>query len=129
MPRRPWPIATPTECGSRRTWTDYAPSWNRRTCRSGGKAARGHMGSYITYGLRCWPSTVFATARADRVDRVGRPPILDAMVVQQEAPPHGKDQLGVMFGDEASDHVDQQLRQPGAGNFCGALEILLRLTI
>jgi hypothetical protein len=37
------------------------------------------------------------------------------MVVRQEAPPRGKGQLGVMFGDEARGHVDQQLRQPGAG--------------
>jgi hypothetical protein len=63
---------------------------------------------YVTFGIR------LAAARAGRADRVGRPPVLDAML-RQEATPFGKGQLGVLFAGEAVGHVNQQLRQPGAG--------------
>jgi hypothetical protein len=46
------------------------------------------------------------------------------MVVRQEAPPRGKGQRGVMFADEAGGHVNQQLRQPGAGPEKGTSQAL-----
>jgi hypothetical protein len=73
---------------------------------------------HVTFRIR------FAAARAGRADRVGHPPILDAMVVRQEAPPRGKGQRGVMFADEAAGHVNQQLRQPGAGPEQGTSQVL-----
>src|SRR6185295_7568284 len=36
---------------------------------------------YVTFCIR------FAAARAGRADRVGHPPVLDAMIFRQEAPP------------------------------------------
>jgi len=69
---------------------------------------------YVTFRVR------FAAARAGRANRVGRPPVLDAVIVRQEAPPRGEGQLGIMFAGEAVGHVNQQLRQPGAGPEQGA---------
>jgi hypothetical protein len=72
---------------------------------------------YVTFRIR------FAAARADPANRVGRPPVLDAML-RQEASPRGKGQLGVMFADEAVGQVNQQLRQPGAGPEHGTSQAL-----
>ena len=50
--------------------------------------------------------------------------MLPVPLVRQEAPPRGKGQRGVMFADEAGGHVNQQLRQPGAGPEKGTSQAL-----
>jgi hypothetical protein len=72
---------------------------------------------YVTFLVRFAP-------RADPANRVGRPPVLDAVIVRQEAPSRGEGQLGVVFADEAGGQVNQQLRQPGAGPEQGASQAL-----